>query len=98
MDVVDIAWRWASWHSALNIGGDAGTGSGLNGRRKREQDGIIIGVSNFEQLNGNLDDLEMGPLPWKVVDELDLAWALRKELKYAYDTVKALFGAPRGKV
>lgn len=75
-------------HSALNVKDDGG-------------DGIIIGVSSKAQLESNLKDLEKGPLDKEVVDVLDEAWGISKaqsppywhgELKYGYDTQKALFG------
>ena len=64
-------------------------------------DGIIIGVSSLAQLESNIKDLEKGPLPDEVVQVLDDAWLHNKalastywrgELKYGYDTQKALFG------
>lgn len=41
-------------------------------------DGIIIGVSSYGQLEGNLSDLEKGPLPEEVVKVLDEAWGITK--------------------
>lgn len=64
------------------------------------RDGVIVGVSSFSQLEGNLKDLEKGPLPDEVVAALDEAWMITKpttvnywhlDLKYTYDTQKALF-------
>lgn len=64
------------------------------------RDGVIIGVSSFEQLEGNLRDLEKGPLPDEVVEVLDQAWLLtkatapeywHKDLEYTYDTQEVLF-------
>lgn len=64
------------------------------------RDGVIIGVSSFSQLEGNLKDLEKGPLPDEVVKTLDDAWLITKattpnywhlDLKYTYDTQEALF-------
>lgn len=64
------------------------------------RDGVIIGVSSLAQLEGNLKDLEKGPLPQEVVDALDDAWMITKpttpnywhlDLKYTYDTQQALF-------
>ncbi|KAB8237392.1 NADP-dependent oxidoreductase domain-containing protein [Aspergillus alliaceus] len=84
----ETALRWIRHHSALNIKG--------NGR-----DGIIIGVSNFAQLESNLRDIQKGPLPEEVVEALDKAWLIVKptapdywhlDLKYTYDTRQALFG------
>lgn len=87
LSLIETALRWCVHHSALNI---------TNGN-----DGIIIGVSSFEQLEQNLEHLEKGPLPDDVVKVLDDAWLItkptapnywHKELKYTYDTRKALFG------
>ena len=71
-----------------------------NGGGGGGQDGIIIGVSSFEQLESNLKDLEKGPLPDEVVQVLDQAWRItkataadywQKELEYTYDTQEVLF-------
>lgn len=88
LTLLEIALRWVMHHSALNVAEDGG-------------DGIIIGVSSKEQLESNLRDLEKGPLDDEVVKVLDEAWMHTKagspaywhgELKYGYDTKKALFG------
>jgi aflatoxin B1 aldehyde reductase len=50
----------------------------LKTRAKGGNDGIIIGVSSFQQLEGNLADLEKGPLPEDVVQALDEAWMIAK--------------------
>lgn len=86
LTLVEVAFRWLRHHSALNMdGGD---------------DGVIVGVSSFEQLKSNLADLEKGPLPQDVVDALDEAWSVskvttpvywHKELKYTYDTQASIF-------
>ena len=82
----ETALRWVHHHSKLNI---------EDGR-----DGIIIGVSNFAQLESNLKDVQKGPLPEEVVEALDKAWLIAKstapdywhlDLKYTYDTQEALF-------
>ena len=87
LTLIEIALRWCTHHSALKM---------QNGGR----DGIIIGVSSFEQLEGNLKDLEKGPLPEEVIKVLDEAWLIAKpttpnywhlDLKYTYDTQEALF-------
>ena len=86
LTLLETAFRWMTHHSELNIkdGGD---------------DGIIIGVSSEAQLEGNLKDVEKGPLPDEVVKALDEAWLVAKatttnywhlDLKYTYDTRKAL--------
>lgn len=87
LTLLEIAFRWVRHHSALKMDG-------------RGDDGVIIGVSSFEQLKSNLADLEKGPLPQDVVDALDEAWLIskstttvywHKDLKYTYDTQAALF-------
>ena len=89
LTMIETAMRWCVHHSALRV--------------KDGRDGIIIGVSNFLQLENNLQDLEKGPLPDEVVEVLDQAWLITKpttanywhlELKYTYDTQAALFKSP----
>ncbi|KAJ9632167.1 hypothetical protein H2203_000570 [Taxawa tesnikishii (nom. ined.)] len=87
LTLLETAFRWVMHHSQLNIK-DGG------------RDGVIIGVSSFQQLEQNLKDLEKGPLPDEVVKALDDAWLVAKpttpnywhlDLKYTYDTREALF-------
>jgi aflatoxin B1 aldehyde reductase len=87
LTMVETALRWVVNHSALNIKGG--------------NDGVIIGVSSLEQLDENLRDCEKGPLPEEVLQALDKAWKVSQpdtpnywhlDLKYTYDTRKALFG------
>lgn len=91
LTLLETAFRWLTHHSQLNIK-DGGN------------DGIIIGVSSQQQLEANLKDLEKGPLPEEVLKTLDEAWLVAKptaanywhgELKYTYDTRKALLEEPR---
>ncbi|MCJ1349862.1 Aflatoxin B1 aldehyde reductase member 2 [Peltigera leucophlebia] len=86
LTLLEVALRWVVHHLALQIN---------NGR-----DGVVIGVSSFAQLEGNLSDLEKGPLPDEIVKALDEAWLITKpatpnywhlDLKYTYDNQKALF-------
>jgi aflatoxin B1 aldehyde reductase len=86
LTLLETAFRWVLHHSDLNIK-DGGN------------DGIVIGVSSQAQLEGNLKDIEKGPLPKEVVDALDEAWLIAKpttanywhlDLKYTYDTREAL--------
>jgi len=86
LTLLETAFRWVLHHSDLNIK-DGGN------------DGIVIGVSSNAQLEGNLKDVEKGPLPKEVVDALDEAWLIAKptsvnywhlDLKYTYDTREAL--------
>ena len=88
LTLLEVAFRWMVHHSDLNIK-DGGN------------DGIIIGISNHDQLVQNLKDIEKGPLPEDVVKALDEAWMVCKpttanywhlDLKYTYDTRAALFG------
>ena len=87
LTLLEIALRWCVHHSALKMS-DGG------------RDGVIIGVSSFSQLEGNLKDLEKGPLPEEVIKALDAAWLVTKpttpnywhlDLEYTYDTRAALF-------
>jgi aflatoxin B1 aldehyde reductase len=66
LTLLEIALRWTVHHSALKT------------RAKGGNDGVIIGVSSFPQLEGNLKDLEKGPLPDDVVEALDEAWEISK--------------------
>ncbi|RAL11425.1 Aldo/keto reductase [Aspergillus homomorphus CBS 101889] len=84
----EITFRWIRHHSQLQLG-DQG------------KDGILIGVSSFEQLQQNLAMLERSPLPEEVVNAVDEAWMDVKatsanywhlDLKYTYDTQAVLFG------
>jgi aflatoxin B1 aldehyde reductase len=61
LTLLETALRWVVHHSALKVK-DGG------------HDGIIIGVSSLNQLQGNITDLEKGPLPDEVVQVLDQAW------------------------
>ncbi|KAI1976764.1 hypothetical protein LOZ53_003640 [Ophidiomyces ophidiicola] len=89
LTLIEISLRWLCHHSALAI--------------KDGNDGIIVGVSSLKQLEENMADIKKGgPLPDDVVAALDEAWLLAKattanywhlDLKYTYDTTKALFGS-----
>jgi aflatoxin B1 aldehyde reductase len=88
LTLLETALRWVRHHSALRMD---------NGGH----DGVLVGVSSFGQLETNLADLQKGPLPEEVVRALDRAWLVAKaespaywhlDLKYTYDTQKALYG------
>jgi aflatoxin B1 aldehyde reductase len=64
LTLLETALRWVNHHSKLKVGGVSKDG----------HDGVIIGVSSLKQLEGNLSDLEKGPLPDEVVEALDYAW------------------------
>ncbi|GAB7322302.1 hypothetical protein MBLNU13_g03280t1 [Cladosporium sp. NU13] len=85
LTLLETAFRWVIHHSKLNV---------IDGN-----DGIIIGVSSEAQLEGNLKDVEKGPLPTEVLEALDEAWKIAQpttanywhlDLKYTYDTREAL--------
>ncbi|KAI0179420.1 aflatoxin B1 aldehyde reductase member 2 [Hypoxylon sp. FL1284] len=87
LTMIEVALRWVVHHSKLKV--------------KDGNDGILIGISSHDQLVGNLDILEKGPLPDDVVAALDEAWMIakpdapnywHKDLVYTYDTREALFG------
>ncbi|OQE00337.1 hypothetical protein PENVUL_c053G10387 [Penicillium vulpinum] len=89
LTLLETALRWVHHHSALRMN---------NGGR----DGVLVGVSSLSQLETNLADLQKGPLPEEVVQALDQAWLVAKadspvywhlDLKYTYDTQKAVFGS-----
>ncbi|KAI9834312.1 MAG: hypothetical protein M1826_004238 [Phylliscum demangeonii] len=89
LTLLETGFRWLVHHSGLKMRAHGGN------------DGIILGVSSFDQLRSNLADCEKGPLPDEVVQALDQAWLVAKpfatnywhgELKYTYDTRQALFG------
>lgn len=64
LTMAETALRWVHHHSLLKMDG--------NGR-----DGVILGVSSFEQLESNLRDIQKGPLPEEVVEALDRRGWLR---------------------
>ncbi|KAH7383207.1 NADP-dependent oxidoreductase domain-containing protein [Pyrenochaeta sp. MPI-SDFR-AT-0127] len=72
LTLLETALRWTIHHSALNT------------RVKMGNDGVIIGVSNFEQLEGNLKDFKKSPLPSDVVEALDQAWLVAKASAPSY--------------
>lgn len=72
LTLLEIALRWTIHHSELKT------------RVKGGNDGVIIGVSSFSQLEGNLADLEKGPLPDDVVQSLDEAWLVAKATAPTY--------------
>lgn len=63
LTMVETAFRWLVHHSKLNLKQSEGG-----------NDGIIVGVSSLKQLEGNINDLEKGPLPEEVTAVLDEAW------------------------
>jgi aflatoxin B1 aldehyde reductase len=82
LTLVELALRWIVYHSALNI-------------KSRGQDGVVIGVGSYGQLESNLKDLGKGPLPEEVVSALNEAWTVTAateatywhgKLEYNYET------------
>lgn len=88
LTLIETSLRWLAHHSKL--------------RFQDGNDGVIVGVTKIEQLEGNLRDLQKGPLPEDVLAALDEAWMLCKAEEsnywhgdsyvYGYDTKKAIFG------
>lgn len=72
LTMLETALRWTIHHSALNT------------RAKGGNDGVVMGVSNFGQLEGNLRDFEKGPLPEEVVAALEKAWVVAKSTAPSY--------------
>lgn len=72
LTLLETAIRWVVHHSALKT------------RNKGGNDGVVIGVSNFQQLEGNLKDVEKAPLPEDVVEALDRAWLVAKATAAPY--------------
>merc|ERR1712093_737048 len=69
LTLAEIALRWVSHHSLLS---------------RDKGDNILIGASSVKHLESNLVDLEKGPLPQDVLDALDKAWDLVKEVASPY--------------
>ncbi|KAF7174679.1 hypothetical protein CNMCM7691_003365 [Aspergillus felis] len=69
LTVAEVAFRWLKHHSQLQSALD---------------DAIIIGASNLNQLEGNLVDLEKGPLPEDVVGAMESAWSTVKGVSPKY--------------
>jgi aflatoxin B1 aldehyde reductase len=72
LTMLETALRWTIHHSALST------------RIKGGNDGVVVGVSNLQQLEGNLRDFEKGPLPEDVVFALEQAWQITKVTAPSY--------------
>ena len=59
INIVEASYRWLSYHSML---------------RADRGDAIIVGVSQILQLNQNIETLNQGELPKKVVTAIEDAW------------------------
>jgi aryl-alcohol dehydrogenase-like predicted oxidoreductase len=55
----ELAYRWVAYHSAL----DAARG-----------DSMIFGSRNVQQIRGTLAGLRKGPLPGKIVEQIEMIW------------------------
>ncbi|KAM5343995.1 hypothetical protein ACJ41O_012532 [Fusarium nematophilum] len=60
--LIEVGLRWCVHHSKLQTPAKGGN------------DGIIIGISSYPQLEQNVEACEQGPLPDEVVEALDKAW------------------------
>lgn len=65
----EVALRWLEHHSVME---------------KELHDAIIVGASSTKHLEGNLVDLEKGPLPQDVVEALEAAWLKVKAVAPKY--------------
>jgi aflatoxin B1 aldehyde reductase len=60
--LIEVGLRWCIHHSRLRT------------PLKGGNDGLIIGISSYGQLEQNIEACEQGPLPDAVVEALDKAW------------------------
>jgi aflatoxin B1 aldehyde reductase len=60
--LIEVALRWCVHHSGLKM------------KNKGGDDGIVLGISGYKQLEQNIAACEKGELPQEVVDALDKAW------------------------
>jgi aflatoxin B1 aldehyde reductase len=60
--LIEVGLRWCIHHSKLRPASKGGN------------DGLIIGISSYKQLEQNVEACEKGPLPDEVVEALDKAW------------------------
>ena len=60
--LIEVGLRWCIHHSKLQT------------RSKGGNDGLILGISSYNQLEQNVEACEKGPLPEEVVEALDRAW------------------------
>ncbi|KAI1264353.1 NADP-dependent oxidoreductase domain-containing protein [Xylariaceae sp. FL1019] len=64
--LIEVALRWVMHHSKLKP------------KSKGGNDGVILGISSYNQLVQNVEACEQGPLPNDVVEALDKAWMIAK--------------------
>lgn len=64
--LIEVALRWCVHHSKLNT------------RPKGGNDGVILGISSYQQLEQNVEACEQGPLPEELVQALDKAWEITR--------------------
>lgn len=60
--LIEVGLRWCIHHSKLRT------------RSKGGNDGLILGISSYNQLEQNVEACEKGPLPEEVVEALDRVW------------------------
>lgn len=63
IDIVEAAYRWLAYHSML---------------KAERGDGIIVGASRVDQLEKNMETVQKGPLPEKLVEVINEAWNISK--------------------
>lgn len=87
MTIMEVSLRWLVWHSALRGDGDVEGNSDGNGNSNSASDGIIVGGSTVQQLEGVLGclgffDQEGGKgrvgmeLPSEVLRAVDEVWEI----------------------
>ncbi|KAL3426958.1 Aflatoxin B1 aldehyde reductase member 2 [Phlyctema vagabunda] len=69
LTVAEISLRWMEHHSMM---------------KPEFNDAIIVGASSVKHLEGNLEDLEKGPLPADLVEVLENAWLKTKAVAPKY--------------
>jgi len=67
--LVEASYRWLTYHSCLD---------------SQHDDGILIGVSKLNQLEGNLQSIRKGPLPSNIIDAFEKAWQVTKSDSPSY--------------
>ncbi|KAH6689481.1 NADP-dependent oxidoreductase domain-containing protein [Plectosphaerella plurivora] len=64
--LIEVGLRWCIHHSKLKT------------RAKGGNDGVILGISSYQQLEQNVEACEKGLLPDEIVEALDKAWAITR--------------------
>lgn len=68
LTLLETAMRWLIHHSELRTASS----------KEKGDDGIVLGVSSYEQLVTNVENCEKGPLPEEVVEALNKGWEVAR--------------------